>query len=672
MGQSIVVSGDDPGWGPGPIATVNHPPAGSIVVTGDDGFGPPAGVQTSPPSAGTPDPGIAARTAAELKLKNATSVNDLAFGDSYLPDGMAPDAQAMIRGAGQGLPFVGSHTDEITAGVRAGVDVIGGKLGLSPETDLAGAYRRRVADERAVNRKMADEHPESFYTGMGATTLLVPGPKSFGTGLADAAITSLGASDADLTKGEYGKAAEDTLLGAAPALVVGGALKGAEAGVSAIAKGAYKRIEGRMVNGLLEGTPARTIQDPALRKLGGREGLAATLGDEGLDKLAKGPASKLEEEVSQRLDDVGDKLGKYYKAVDKAAPSGIPVTEVQDAMRVVQKQAKAASDVSAFQAIQNQIDGLAELHGEDAMLSAEDVHGFAKTLGKKGFATNVMHPSEASKLSRALREQVVDVLQQHVDDVLTLEAAGGNMPNRSIEELRQLNDQYGKLRAIESVAAAKAERDQRFSPTLGQRMMQGIKAGSDIGAIGGAVASIASGNPSLAAGALAAGAAARLAPHAAAATDRASIRVANWLKDAGSTEAMLARASAAGIPRNIALQLVQMYGDQAPGEAAGPGGPAGMLAPGNIDLYGQPEYKNPDGSISTVRSFSTDMGDGKETLLSTITPDGRSLSQDEAIREYEKTGKHLGVFDTPENADAYAEWLHSEYAAGKYRHRPGQ
>ncbi len=155
----------------------------------------------------------------------------------------------------------------------------------------------------------------------------------------------------------------------------------------------------------------------------------------------------------------------------------------------------------------------------------------------------------------------------------------------------------------------------------------------------------------------------------AAAADSASIRVANWLKEAGTTEAIIARASSAGIPRNIALQLVQMYGDQAP---TGQAGPVGMVTPGNIDLYGQPEYKNPDGSISTVRSFSTDMGDGKETLLSTITPDGRSLSQDAAIREYEKTGKHLGVFDTPENADAYAEWLHNEYAAGKYRKRPGQ
>lgn len=94
----------------------------------------------------------------------------------------------------------------------------------------------------------------------------------------------------------------------------------------------------------------------------------------------------------------------------------------------------------------------------------------------------------------------------------------------------------------------------------------------------------------------------------------------------------------------------------------------GLRQPGNVDLYAQPEVKNPNGSISTVDSFSVNF-DGKEYLLPTVTPDGRHLSPEDAIREFQKTGRHLGVFDSPDNATAYAKHLHEEYAAGKYRKR---
>jgi hypothetical protein len=94
----------------------------------------------------------------------------------------------------------------------------------------------------------------------------------------------------------------------------------------------------------------------------------------------------------------------------------------------------------------------------------------------------------------------------------------------------------------------------------------------------------------------------------------------------------------------------------------------GLIEPGNVDLYAQPSVPNPDGGMSTVNSFSVNF-DGKEYLLPTVTPDGRLLSQEDAIREFEATGRHLGVFDSPDAADAYAKNLHEEYAAGKYRQR---
>lgn len=91
----------------------------------------------------------------------------------------------------------------------------------------------------------------------------------------------------------------------------------------------------------------------------------------------------------------------------------------------------------------------------------------------------------------------------------------------------------------------------------------------------------------------------------------------------------------------------------------------GQLSPGNINLFGQPRVKNADGSTSTVDSVSVGM-DGKEVLLSRVTPDGRHVTTDEAVKEYQKTGQHLGMFDTPASADAFASKLHADYAAGVY------
>ncbi len=93
----------------------------------------------------------------------------------------------------------------------------------------------------------------------------------------------------------------------------------------------------------------------------------------------------------------------------------------------------------------------------------------------------------------------------------------------------------------------------------------------------------------------------------------------------------------------------------------------GPLLPGNIDLAAQPRVKNPDGTTSTVRSISINI-DGREVLIPTVVGN-RVVSDDEAIREYERTGRHLGMFDTPQNATAYASQLHDEYAAGRYDSR---
>lgn len=87
----------------------------------------------------------------------------------------------------------------------------------------------------------------------------------------------------------------------------------------------------------------------------------------------------------------------------------------------------------------------------------------------------------------------------------------------------------------------------------------------------------------------------------------------------------------------------------------------GMLTPGNTDLSQRPIVKNDDGSISTVRSMSFENNNGQEVLIPTVADDGsRILSNQEAMEQYGRTGKHLGIFDNPDDATAYAESLHND------------
>lgn len=98
-----------------------------------------------------------------------------------------------------------------------------------------------------------------------------------------------------------------------------------------------------------------------------------------------------------------------------------------------------------------------------------------------------------------------------------------------------------------------------------------------------------------------------------------------------------------------------------------PGPNPGLVVRGNIDIYSRPIIKNPDGSISTVRSASfqnpTPWTDGRhlEVLIPTAV-NGRLVSDAVAWHHFERTRQHLGMFDTPAHATSYAIRLHKQQA----------
>ena len=92
-------------------------------------------------------------------------------------------------------------------------------------------------------------------------------------------------------------------------------------------------------------------------------------------------------------------------------------------------------------------------------------------------------------------------------------------------------------------------------------------------------------------------------------------------------------------------------------------GSIGQYGAGNIDLYDRPQYRNANGSISTVDSTSYNI-DGQEVLLPTVwnrngTP-YHSQNDEEILQRYRDTGEYLGKFSTVEEANDYAEKLHLE------------
>ena len=92
-------------------------------------------------------------------------------------------------------------------------------------------------------------------------------------------------------------------------------------------------------------------------------------------------------------------------------------------------------------------------------------------------------------------------------------------------------------------------------------------------------------------------------------------------------------------------------------------GNIGQYGAGNIDLYDRPQYRNANGSISTVDSTSYNI-DGQEVLLPTVwnrngTP-YHSSNDEEILQRYRDTGEYLGKFSTVEEANDYVEKLHLE------------
>jgi len=109
--------------------------------------------------------------------------------------------------------------------------------------------------------------------------------------------------------------------------------------------------------------------------------------------------------------------------------------------------------------------------------------------------------------------------------------------------------------------------------------------------------------------------------------------------------------------------------------------PTGLKESGNLPIWNRPTVRNADGTHSSEYSTSfRDEKTGYEVLVPTVvdgkflTPDGKKPREGSAEEKamfrrawdhYLKTGENLGKFDTPDNADAYAQVLHNRGEQGR-------
>lgn len=120
--------------------------------------------------------------------------------------------ESAVRGAVQGIPFIGSYADEATGALESAA----GSLGLVPDK----TYTQARDESRAAYHEAEDFNPKSFYSGLVGASLPIDVAKAVpvlgqAVGAVEGGAYGLGASEADLTEGDYSGAARDTAIGSA-------------------------------------------------------------------------------------------------------------------------------------------------------------------------------------------------------------------------------------------------------------------------------------------------------------------------------------------------------------------------------------------------------------------------------------------------------------------------
>lgn len=246
---------------------------------------------------------------------------------------------AIAGGIAQGGTF--GFADELYGGLKAGAQKLGIGKDQSSIMDedqsfmgkLKSNYQADRNQYRDYQKQLSSEHPVAYKTaeiGTAVGTGLLTGGGAvgtlakLGTAGAEGAAYGLGASEADLTEGEFKDALKDTGIGAGIGIATAGTMMGA----GKLVKGGYNKIYGRggkdlatdAAGDVLELTPTQRA-DAAKDVVKMGPGKTSTVAEELPNYLReKGgvvqSAKKLKQQAQKSLDDAGTEIEKVLNEYD--------------------------------------------------------------------------------------------------------------------------------------------------------------------------------------------------------------------------------------------------------------------------------------------------------------------------------------------------------------------
>lgn len=349
--------------------------------------------------------------------------------------------------------------------------------------------------------------------------------------------------------------------------------------------------------------------------------------------------------VTGRLDDVGAEINPVYKAID-AGPAVPKAGDLHGKLLSLRIKLADAGNTGMADAVERFQNHLQKHYPTDATpLPASALRNMRNEIGEAAFPNGP--PADASFAARA-KQQIYGAINDTIED------AGRKTPGVDFDRLKTLNKDASALMVV---------RD-----TLADRATKGAHGGTSIG-------TLARGASLLGGGAAAGGLKGALAAAAVEAGIRTALPIARGIdynlaqrfgRGAPTFSAPAGARLAAALEAARAADEQPLSGPGLESKFKVSGSASGMTEAGNIDLTNRPDVANADGSHSSVRSMSFEEN-GQEILVPTVSEDGRIMSEDEAIEQYHRTGRHLGKFKTPDQATAYAQRLHEQQAAGMRR-----